>query len=187
MLYVTASGTPNIPNTASEALLIPDDGPVYPPPPCRRSDSAALLMTTVIARQIPRMRFTPPHRNFAPNFLAKGSIAKETIRRTIELIINPIDPARTPWSYIWILLEFIPESPPYTSLPIQSVLYSTHGNHANQLRHVTSKSIHVGLSRLFNALKKLVNPPTSLFSLSLTSSESFLPSFSSGLQRCSRT
>nr|GMD74381.1 hypothetical protein Iba_chr13aCG4730 [Ipomoea batatas]GMD77971.1 hypothetical protein Iba_chr13cCG8480 [Ipomoea batatas]GMD82046.1 hypothetical protein Iba_chr13fCG4270 [Ipomoea batatas] len=41
--------------------------------------------------------------------------------------------------------------PPYTSLPIQSVSKRKKGNHAIQLRHVTSNKIHMDLGRSLRA------------------------------------
>ncbi|CAI0394294.1 unnamed protein product [Linum tenue] len=160
MLYVTASGSPKTPNTASAPFLIPDDGPTTPPPPppcpLRLSVSANFVITIVITKQTPNTKFTSPQSIFTPNFPANGSIASETTRRTIELIINPNDPARTPRSYSLTRPGSPCELPPYTSLPIQSVSYRTHGNHAIQLRHVTKRSIHIGRSRFLNAENTLV-------------------------------
>ncbi|KAL4559137.1 hypothetical protein LXL04_031271 [Taraxacum kok-saghyz] len=153
---LTASGAPStakidkapplIPELGGRGVLVPSGNVVN----CL-SCSAIFVNRTVIPKDTARRKLTPPHNRFTPpNHRAKCSMQREATPDTTEFSIRPKAPARTPRLYICPAGPS-PTSPPYTSLPIQSVSKSKNGNHAIQFKQVTSNKIHIGRDISFNA------------------------------------
>lgn len=97
---ITASGIPRAAKKRkAPALTAVVGAPTVAPPLTWRSCSAALVMSTVIARQMARMKLTIPHSLLTPptNF-PNGSTASDIKPSTTEFSMSPNAPACTPAS-----------------------------------------------------------------------------------------